>query len=172
MSSNQPTNSPRSASRCSPSCVLTIFGATGDLTRRKLLPAIYDLAAQDLLPDNFAIVGYGRRPQDETAFRERMGEGIREFARLPFDEAKWNWLRERIFYQPGAYGEAAAHEALETRLGEVAAQFGIEGNRLYYLSTPPEEFGPIIENLGKVKKAHKGLKGQAPSTILCNINSF
>ncbi len=155
MSSNQPLNTPRQASRCAPSCVLTIFGATGDLTRRKLLPAIYDLAAQDLLPDNFAIVGFGRRPQDETEFRQRMGEGIKEFARLDFDQNKWDWLCQRIFYQPGAYGEADAHSALETRLNEVAGQFGIEGNRLYYLATPPEEFAPIIENLGFVKKASK-----------------
>ncbi len=155
MSSTPPLHAARSASRCSPSCVFTIFGATGDLTRRKLLPAIYDLAAQDLLPDNFAVVGFGRRPQDESAFRQSLGDGIKEFARLPFDQKKWDWLSERIFYQMGAYGEAEAHQALETRLNEVAQKFGIEGNRLYYLATPPEEFASIIENLGKVKKASK-----------------
>ena len=67
---------------------MTIFGATGDLTRRKLLPALYDLAAQNLLPDEFAIVGFGRRAQDEAEFRQSLGEGIREFARLPFDRGK------------------------------------------------------------------------------------
>ncbi|PQV64240.1 glucose-6-phosphate 1-dehydrogenase [Abditibacterium utsteinense] len=156
------TAPPRNNSRCSPSCVLTIFGATGDLTRRKLLPAIYDLAAQNLLPDAFAIVGFGRRPQDEAKFRQSLGEGIKEFARLDFDENKWNWLSERIFYQPGAYGEAEAHEALEARLNEVGEKFGVEKNRLYYLATPPEEFAPIIKNLGAVKKAdQKANKSEA-----------
>jgi glucose-6-phosphate 1-dehydrogenase len=134
---------------------LTIFGATGDLTRRKLLPAIYDLAAQGLLPDAFAVVGFGRRPQDEAEFRQSLGAGIKEFARLDWDEEKWNWLRDRIFYQQGAYGEGAAHAALEDRLQTVANEIGIGHNRLYYLSTPPEEFAPIIENLGAVKEAHK-----------------
>ncbi|HEX8465344.1 MAG TPA: glucose-6-phosphate dehydrogenase [Abditibacterium sp.] len=149
MSSTSPS------SRCAPSCVLTIFGATGDLTRRKLLPAIYDLAAQDLLPDAFAVVGFGRRPQDETAFRANLGAGIKEFARLDWDEAKWSWLCDRIFYQPGAYGDLEAHQNLEKRLLEISEQFGIETNRLYYLSTPPEEFASIIEGLGTVKNAQK-----------------
>ena len=149
------SSNPANTSRCAPSCVLTIFGATGDLTRRKLLPAIYDLAVQGLLPDEFAVVGFGRRPQDETEFRQSLGAGIKEFARLEWDEAKWNWLCERIFYQQGAYGEGEAHAALEDRLQAVANQIGIGPNRLYYLSTPPEEFAPIIENLGAVKKAHK-----------------
>jgi glucose-6-phosphate 1-dehydrogenase len=119
------------------------------------LPAIYDLAAQDLLPDEFAVVGYGRRPQDETEFRNKLGDGIKEFARLPWNEETWKWLADRIFYQPGAYGEAEAHKALENRLNEIGDKFSIETNRLYYLSTPPEEFAPIIENLGAVKDAQK-----------------
>lgn len=154
MSSTSST-SPRNGSRCAPPCVLTIFGATGDLTRRKLLPAIYDLAVQDLLPDAFAVVGFGRRPQDEAAFRDNLGAGIKEFARLDWNEDKWHWLCDRIFYQQGGYGEEEAHAALETRLDEVAEKLGVGNNRLYYLSTPPEEFSPIIENLGAVKKAHK-----------------
>jgi len=133
---------------------MTIFGATGDLTRRKLLPALYDLAAQDLLPDQFAIVGFGRRAQDEAAFRQSLGEGIKEFSRLPFDEAKWHWLEGRIFYQQGAdYGDADSHQKLEERLNEVAKSVGAGDNRLYYLSVPPEEFSPIISNLGQVRKA-------------------
>jgi glucose-6-phosphate 1-dehydrogenase len=152
MSSASNTSS-RNGSRCAPPCVLTIFGATGDLTRRKLIPAIYDLAAQDLLPDQFAIIGFGRRPQDEGELRQNLAEGVKEFARLPYDDAKVQWLCDRIFYQQGGYGEAEAHEALEKRLKEVAEQVGAGDNRLYYLSIPPEEFAPVIENLGKIKKA-------------------
>ena len=137
---------------------MTIFGATGDLTRRKLIPAIYDLAKQNLLPDEFAIVGYGRRPQDETKFRKGLGEGAKEFARLEWDDKVWEWLSQRIFYQPGGYGEAQAHQALEERLGEISQQFGIGNNRLYYLSIPPEEFAPVIENLGAIKQKHPDKK--------------
>lgn len=149
-------------SRQSPPCVLTIFGATGDLTRRKLLPALYDLCAQGLLPDEFAIVGFGRRPQDEAAFRQNLGEGIKEFARLPFDEEKWKWLEGRIFYQQGeGYGDAEAHRKLEERLVEVGKSVGAGDNRLYYLSIPPEEFAPVIGNLGEVRKVARkaGAKG-------------
>ena len=132
---------------------MTIFGATGDLTRRKLLPALYDLAAQNLLPDEFAIVGFGRRPQDEAAFRQNLGEGIKEFARLPFDEEKWKWLSDRIFYQQGeGYGDAEAHKKLEERIVEISKQMGVGDNRLYYLSIPPEEFAPVIQNLGEIRK--------------------
>jgi glucose-6-phosphate 1-dehydrogenase len=136
-------------SRETPPCVLTIFGATGDLTKRKLLPALYDMAAQNLLPDAFAIVGYGRRPKDEAELRGELAEGVREFARLDWNEATWDKLAERIFYHQGAYDDPASYEALQNRLIELDGQFGTEGNRIYYIATPPGEFGPIIENLGQ-----------------------
>jgi glucose-6-phosphate 1-dehydrogenase len=129
-------------------CVVTIFGATGDLTHRKLIPALYDLAVQKLLPDQFVILGYGRRPQDEDKFRDHLGTGIKEFARLGWHEETWNWLKERIFYQQGAYDEAASFKVLEKRLSEFDKSHGTCGNRLYYLATPPGEFAPIIEHLG------------------------
>ena len=140
---------------------MTIFGATGDLTRRKLLPALYDLAVQNLLPDEFAIVGFGRRAQEEAAFRQNLGEGIKEFARLPWDEEKWKWLEGRIFYQQGeGYGDAASHQKLEERLVEVSKSVGAGDHRLYYLSIPPEEFAPVIQNLGEIRKAAR--KNGAP----------
>ena len=154
-SASQSQSQTRNGSRPAPPCVLTIFGATGDLTRRKLIPALYDLAAQDLLPDEFAIVGYGRRPQNEDEFRQTLGEGVKEFARLEWSDEKWAWLCDRIFYQPGAYGEAQSHQKLEARLGEISQQFGIGDNRLYYLSIPPEEFAPVLENLGEIRKLAK-----------------
>ena len=153
------TPTPRNGSRQSPPCVMTIFGATGDLTRRKLIPAIYDLACQKLLPDEFAIVGYGRRPQDEAKFRAGLGEGAKEFARLDWNEETWNWLSQRIFYQPGGYGDHDSHEQLETRLGEIAETFKIGNNRLYYLSIPPEEFAPVIENIGAIRREHRQKTG-------------
>jgi len=141
------------ASREVSPCILTIFGATGDLTRRKLLPALYDLAAQDMLPPQFAIVGYGRRPKDENELRSELESGVREFARLPFDEATWKDLAARIFYQPGAYDEAGSFAALEERLKKIDGEQGTIGNRMYYIATPPGEFAPIIENLGSLEHA-------------------
>jgi glucose-6-phosphate 1-dehydrogenase len=132
-------------------CVLTIFGATGDLARRKLLPAIYDMAAQELLPDQFIVVGYGRREKPEQELRDELCEGIREFARLPFKEETWKWLESRIFYQQGAYDKAESFKALEERLAELDKEHGTQGNKMYYLATPPDEFAPIIENLGEKK---------------------
>src|SRR5471030_3062650 len=101
------------------SCRITNFGATGDLTKRKLLPALYDLWAQDMLPTEFAIVGFGRRAKDEAELRSEFEAGVREFARLPFDEAKWKDLAGRIYYQQGAYDQAASFQALDARLREV-----------------------------------------------------
>jgi glucose-6-phosphate 1-dehydrogenase len=149
------STTPKSGSRQSPPCVVTIFGATGDLTRRKLIPALYDLAVLGALPDGFAIVGFGRRPKDEADFRADLEAGIKEFARLEYDAEKWKWLEGRIHYQQGGYGDKESHQALEKRLDEVAKEIGANGNRLYYLSTPPEEFAPIIENLGEIKKEAK-----------------
>lgn len=137
-------------------CILTIFGATGDLTQRKLLPALYDLAAQKLLPAEFVIVGYGRRPKDESELRAEFEKGIREFARLDFDDSVWKDLSSRIFYQQGAYDEAASFEELQRRLVELDAQHRTCGNRLYYIATPPGEFEPIIENLGTLPRPQQG----------------
>jgi glucose-6-phosphate 1-dehydrogenase len=136
-------------SREVPPCILTIFGATGDLTHRKLLPAIYDLAAQKMLPDQFAVVGYGRRPKDESELRAELCAGIKEFARLPFNDETWKWLESRIFYQAGAYDKAESFTSLNERLKQIDATSGTAGNRMYYLATPPGEFAPIIENLGQ-----------------------
>jgi glucose-6-phosphate 1-dehydrogenase len=138
-------------SREIPSCIMTIFGATGDLTRRKLLPAIYDMAEQKLLPPEFAVVGYGRREQDETAFRENLKAGCQEFARHDFSEETWNWLRDRIFYQQGAYDKTESFAALDKRLKELEGQLNTGGNRMFYLATPPDEFDPILENVGRLK---------------------
>lgn len=138
-------------SRTAEPCILTIFGATGDLTRRKLVPAIYDMVAQKLLPEEFVIVGYGRRPKAAEELRAELQAGVQEFARLPFNEETWAWLESRILYQPGAYDDAASFAALKERLNAVDKEHHTRGNRLYYLATPPDEFAPIIENIGQTE---------------------
>lgn len=139
--------------RSAPPCLITIFGATGDLAHRKLLPALYDLVALEMLPDNFAIVGYGRSARDEGEFRKGLIAGIKEFARSDWDEAVWQKLSERVFYQQGAYDDAESFRALNKRLVDIETEFKIGGNRMYYMATPPAEFAPIIENLGELKKS-------------------
>ena len=134
-----------------PPCILTIFGATGDLTRRKLMPALYNLEALRLLPEKFVIVGFGRSERDLDKFRAGLKSGVQEFARLPYQEATWKLLEDKIFYQQGAYGAPESHRELDKRLEELAKEFDTGGNRMYYLATPPEEFDDVIENLGQLK---------------------
>lgn len=151
-----------SVERDAPPCAMTIFGATGDLTRRKLVPALYDLAAQKLLPEEFLVIGYGRREQDIEKLRADLGAGAQEFARSKWDETTWKWLASRIYYQQGAYDEADSFVKLDERLNELGAQYKTRGNRLYYIATPPGEFAPIIQNLGELRQ-HGRASGRGPA---------
>ncbi len=129
-------------------CLLVIFGASGDLAKRKLIPAVYDLARDGLLPERFALVGYARSAMTDEAFRQECHEGIKNHARGDFDEAVWRDLAPRISYIQGDYGNADDHRGLAEYLMEIDAQHGTEGNRLFYLSTPPNTFDSIIDCLG------------------------
>src|SRR5262249_36046361 len=88
-------------------CALVIFGATGDLTKRKLLPALYNLARSGLLPEDFAIVAFARKPHPSEAFRQEIGEAMQQFAPKPFDAARWESIQARISYVAGDYGDPA-----------------------------------------------------------------
>ncbi|HET6280280.1 MAG TPA: glucose-6-phosphate dehydrogenase, partial [Polyangia bacterium] len=128
---------------------MVIFGASGDLTKRKLLPALYSLTRERLLPGRFAVVGYARRPMDDDAFREEMRRGCEEFARRrPIDPELWATFARNIFYQEGTYDDPASFVALKQRLGEVERALGLPGNRVFYLSTPPSSFATVVRNLG------------------------
>src|SRR5438045_2011150 len=101
--------------RPAPPCAMVIFGATGDLTKRKLIPALYNLVADGLLPDELAIVGIGRSPLSEDEFRQRMSEDLREFATVEVDEVKLDWLLKRMRYVAGDLtDEATFHRLCET----------------------------------------------------------
>ena len=130
--------------------VMVIFGASGDLTKRKLLPALYTLARERLLPSPFAVVGFARRPAGDDEFREQMRAGCDKYARRrPVDKTLWGGFAPGIFYHQGSFDDLGAYNTLKARLEEIDAQFGIPANRLYYLSTPPSAYPDIIENLGK-----------------------
>jgi len=129
------------------SCVMAVFGASGDLTRRKLIPALYNLAAQKLLPEDFALVGLSRRALTDDQFRAQVLEGLESSAAAPVDAESLKWFSSRLHYLAGD----AADRASYGRLGEAMAKLdprGAGGNALYYLATAPEFFGPIVRRLG------------------------
>ena len=131
-------------------CVMTIFGASGDLTHRKLIPALYNLAVDGLLPKNFAVMGFARKPKTDDLFRQETYEGVKEFSRRkPIDEAVWTQFSQMLHYHQGDYGDPAAYEGLNQRLQAIDQGHNTDGNRLFYLSTPPEVYESISENLGK-----------------------
>ena len=136
-------------------CVVTIFGATGDLTKRKLVPALYSLMQQRLLPAEFAVLGFSRPEMTDEEFRARMKESCMEYGeRETFDEAVWESFASGLFYMSGDFADAEAFNHLRSRLETIDAERGTEGNRIFYLSTAPSFFGLISEQLGKAGLAH------------------
>jgi glucose-6-phosphate 1-dehydrogenase len=127
-----------------PECALVIFGAHGDLTKRKLLPALYRLAQDRRLPASFAILGNSRTPLDDDAFRQRMRESVKEFLEDgPFDEDLWTRFAANIHYLAGDMNDAGLYKAI----GEKLAAIG-QRNVLFYLSTSPAYYGTVADNLG------------------------
>lgn len=129
-------------------CILVIFGATGDLTGRKLLPALYNLAREGQLPSHFACVGFARRSKTNEQFRSEMLDDVNEFSRVkPVDKALWNDFSEHLFYHQSEFDNDAGYESLRTFLDELDKTYGTKGNRLFYLSTQPSYFPVVIEKL-------------------------
>ena len=136
-------------------CTIVIFGAAGDLTKRKLFPALYNLKANGLLPRELAIIGVARRPKTHEEFRAEQSKEIREFATRPVDEQLWGELRDALYYQPGEFTDDATYTKLGELLKEVEGRHGTGGNVLFYLAVPPDFFAPIVEGLGRA-----GLTGE------------
>ena len=136
--------------------VLVLFGATGDLAHRKVIPALYQLWRTNLLPHEFVLLAIGRRPYDDDAFRTEIRHSLEQFSRvLPMDEAAWASFSERIRYQRLDFGDAAGFTDLATRLDEIDAEHGTRGNRCYYLATQPSQFAEIVGHLGRVGLDHE-----------------
>jgi len=129
-------------------CALVAFGAMGDLTRRKLLPSLYNLRANGLLPRGFAFIGVARRPLDDAAFREVARAALREFATQPVDDALAAEFVGQIHYVRGEFEEPGTYEALGAALAQAARRHGTSGNALFYLATPPSAFATIVRGLG------------------------
>jgi glucose-6-phosphate 1-dehydrogenase len=132
-----------------PAQTVVVFGASGDLARRKLLPALYDLAYVGLLPERHAIVGSGGSRLDDDEFRERAREGIAEFARHRLDAGRWQAFAEGLSYVSAPLDDPDAFGALRDRLVRLDAELGAEGRRLFYCGTPPSAFPTIVRRLGE-----------------------
>ncbi len=148
-------------------CSVVIFGASGDLTKRKLVPALYTLAVERLLPPNFSIVGFARSPTTDEQFRAEMLEACQKFARhRPVDPAVWEGFAQGLFFQAGDYQDPASYRALQARLAVIDQQRGIKGNRVFYLATPPSNFPLVIANLGAAGMVDRDLSPPFTRTII------
>jgi glucose-6-phosphate 1-dehydrogenase len=129
-------------------CIMVIFGGTGDLTKRKLFPALYNLAKSNLLAREFAIVCTARTELSHEGFREQMGEEMKKFATAEIEPNIWEWFRERIYYIKGDVKDPGFYPALKVLLEQIDRNHGTSGNYFYYLATSPEFFGEIVRQLG------------------------
>lgn len=137
------------------SCVLTIFGASGDLTKRKLIPALYNLALEKRLPERFAVVGYARSEMSHDAFREKMREGIGEFSRTGLDESVWQQFASTLYYISGDYQEPEGYQSLKDFIDGFDRGNRVLPVRVFYLATPPELYSTVIERISAVNLAPK-----------------
>ncbi len=140
---------PPAAGRPAPPSTMVIFGAAGDLTRRKLLPALYNLKTNGLLPREFAVIGVARREQSHEAFRAEQSAAVAEFNRQPVDPASWDELRQGLYYHTGEFSDPATYSQLGDLLAEVAKRHGTEGNVIFYLAVPPQYFEEVVRRLGE-----------------------
>src|SRR5436190_14405529 len=130
---------------------LVIFGGGGDLAHRKLLPALYNLFVDGLLPPRFAVVGVGRAEQTEEAYREFAKDGVAHFSRRPPDDAVWRTFAESLFFVPAAFDDPKAFAPLGSRLDVIQHERGLPGNRIYYLAVPPSMFVTTVKNLAHAR---------------------
>jgi glucose-6-phosphate 1-dehydrogenase len=129
-------------------CVFVIFGASGDLTRRKLIPALYNLAVSRLLPPGMTILGFALTESSDEQFRANMREAVGQFSRRkPIDEAVWNDFASRLHYVSGKFEVPESYQRLKARLEELDKTNGTRGNRIYYLAIPPSAFRAVNDNL-------------------------
>src|SRR5467141_3143103 len=128
-------------------CSIVIFGATGDLTHRKLIPAVYNLAADGELPAGVAIVGFARRPKSDDEFRRDLEEATRKFSRQPVRDEIWKTFAGSIFYHQSEFDDESGYKRLAERLNEIDKNHGTRGNRLFYFAAAPDQFEPILKHL-------------------------
>jgi glucose-6-phosphate 1-dehydrogenase len=139
-------------------CSVVIFGATGDLTHRKLIPALYNLAADGELPPAVTVIGFARREKNDDEFRKELEESTRKFSRQPVRDEIWKTFAQATYYHQSDFGDEAGYKRLAERLGKIDIERGTRGNRLFYLAVAPDQFEPILKHLKAVglNKAREG----------------
>ena len=144
-------------------CVIVLFGATGDLTKRKLVPALYNQVRNGYLSPEIAIVGFARREKSHEEFRKDLLEGIREHSPYYTEgDPVWQKLSESIFYHQSSFEDTSGYQSLSLELDQLDRELGTKGNRLFYLATAPEYFSLIAKKLGEADLSQpKGLKAGA-----------
>src|SRR5437588_9381837 len=139
-------------------CSVVIFGATGDLTHRKLLPALYNLAADGELPPAVAVIGFARREKSDDDFRREMEEAVRKFSRQTVRDEIWKTFSQSIFYHQSDFADESGFKTLAARLEKIDNERGTRGNRLFYFAVAPDQFEPILKHLktAGLNQARKG----------------
>jgi glucose-6-phosphate 1-dehydrogenase len=130
-------------------CVMVIFGASGDLTKRKLIPALYNLAQEGLLSQQFAIVGFAFDSFTTESFREHLNEDIKQFESHPLDPKLWQWLLDRIYYVQGDFKDSGAYQRLKDQIAQAEQKHGTQGNHFHYMAVSPGFFSSIVRKLGE-----------------------
>lgn len=150
-----------------PATVLVIFGASGDLTSRKLIPGLCNLAEDDYLPENFIVIGSSRSKLSDDDFRAKVYEGVKKFSRRPISPAVWDKFARNLYYQPCDGEKVGDVEALKGRMESLAAtQPGVRFNYVYYLAMAPQFFGPIASNLKEVGLIDPYVKGARQTSVV------
>src|SRR5918992_5426374 len=148
-------------------CVLTIFGASGDLTKRKLIPALYNLALESRLPERFAVVGYARSEMNHDVFRGKMREAVSEFSRTGLkDELVWNEFAANLYFIPGGYDEPTGYKKLHDFLGGFDRGSRVPPIRVFYLAIPPDLYGNVIEQIAAAGLAPKETAGDSRTRVV------
>jgi len=148
-------------------CAIILFGASGDLAKRKVIPAMYDLAQNKSLGERYAILGFARTPMTDESFRASIGEAAKTISEVgPINPAKWDEFASNLHYCPGDYADNKSYADLASRLAEIDAAKQLGGNRLFYLSTPPEVYPDIIEHLGRAGLARPSTPGSWVRVII------
>ena len=141
-------------------CAVILFGASGDLAKRKVLPAMFDLSQNNSLGERYATLGFARTPMTDESFRSSIGEAAKTISEVgPIDPAKWDNFASNLYYLAGDYANNVSYAELAKRLAEIDQEKQLGGNRLFYLSTPPEVYPDIVEHLGRAGLAHPSTPG-------------
>src|SRR5882724_6197969 len=148
-------------------CVLTIFGASGDLTKRKLIPALYNLALEKRLPERFAVVGYARSEMSHEEFRKKMREAVSEFSRTGLkDESVWQQFAANLYYVAGSYDDLEGYQRLKEFIDGFDRGSRAQPVRVFYLATPPDLYGPVIQQIAAVGLASRESDGEPRTRVI------